>query len=167
MVNVHCRRWGFAFLSLVLLSGCGGGSSGASSQTIGGKVTGKTFTVPSGQTLTVTSDLVVNTTDSITIDGTLAIPAGINVALLSDGPVNINGSLSVAPTPALVKATTRGGSTTDTVIASSGGKIDGFGAIDGNEIVFPVGNPLQLVHPVNCHRRGATGGITGERVIPG
>ena len=44
--------------------------------------------------------------------------------------------------------------------------IDGLGAVDGDEIVFAIGDALEFIHPVDRHRVGAAEGIAREGIIP-
>jgi|GEM_PF-6285322 len=103
-------------------SGCGGSGGGGGGPTGGGSLAGNittpTFNIPAGTTKTVTGDLTVNASQGIEIDGTLVIPEGVNVALITDGPLNIKGQVTE---PAVAVATTRqssGGSGGSNIVLS-------------------------------------------------
>jgi hypothetical protein len=77
------------------LWGCGSGtpeSPGSGSGTpIGGQMNVANFTLPAGTTRTATSDLTINASGNIRIDGTLLISPGVSVALLAKGATTITG----------------------------------------------------------------------------
>jgi hypothetical protein len=84
-------------LLVILLLGCGGGGNkSAVVNPISGTITTPTYTIPAGETRTVVGNLTVNAGTGITIDGTLLVQPGVDVALLSDGDVNVNGTIGTA-----------------------------------------------------------------------
>src|SRR5690606_13724800 len=78
-------------------SGSGSGSRNGGGSGLGGTITGTAFQVPAGTTTTVTSDLVVRTTGPITIQGTLLVAPGVDVALLAGGAPDGQGSRDPPP----------------------------------------------------------------------
>ena len=63
-----------------VLMGCGGGgAAGGAINPIGGTISVVDFVIPSGQTRTVTSDLIVRVTGKIHMDGTLLLDPGVSV----------------------------------------------------------------------------------------
>ena len=84
-------------VGLLALAGCGGGGGGGPVNPIGGRLDVPSFTLPAGQTRTVTADLVVNSAGPITLDGELLITPGTSVALLADGDIAIHGPIRPAP----------------------------------------------------------------------
>lgn len=93
---VSTPRLAFPIVSaLVLLCACGGGSGG-----LRGTIRTAQYTVPAGETRTLSGDLVVRSTGSIVIDGTLRVPVGMSLALLADGDLTIRGKIEAAPSRA-------------------------------------------------------------------
>jgi hypothetical protein len=114
------------------------------------------FTIPAGQSRTVTGDLTINASDAIDIDGTLVIPPGVNVNLWSAGDIDLDGVLQAGSTPApsgrgtgpynttVVGANIRSagnhsvGTGGNLVFASSAGNVPATISIGGN-ITLPAG----------------------------
>lgn len=87
-----------------LIVGCGGSGVGGGSS-LSGTENVKSFVIPAGQTVTVSGDTTVNATQNIEIDGTLQIPEGVNVSLMTTGPLVVKGSIVEAPTSQEVQKT--------------------------------------------------------------
>jgi YVTN family beta-propeller protein len=98
--------------------GSGGGGGGGGGNEIGGTINAASFTLPAGQTRTVTSDLTVNTTGDIQIDGTLQVNPGVNVTLSAGGDLKMTGQITPTPGKAALsrRVVSRGPSAYDIVL---------------------------------------------------
>jgi len=165
------------FLAVVIILGCGGSGGGgvALPAKLEGTINTADFSIPAGQSRTVTGDLTINATSSIKIAGTLIIPAGVNVNLWSEGDIELSGNLQAgAPTPGgrgfgPYNTTVVGGNIRSSgnhsvgtggnlVFASSAGNVPATVSISGN-ITLPAG--------MNARNRNEDGQDGGAVLIGG
>ncbi|MGC4045269.1 MAG: hypothetical protein QM758_15870 [Armatimonas sp.] len=88
-----------------LLTSCGGG--GGDSSSLSGVLNVTDFSLPAGQTRSVTGDLIINATGAINIAGDLVLSPGVNVSLYANGPITVTGGFEPAPDRSRSKAISR------------------------------------------------------------
>lgn len=84
----------------LLIGACGDGDGGNDLATLGGLIETTTFNLPVGEQRRVDRDLILRTTDGITLDGDLILDLGVRVALITDGELVVRGSIAPAPVEA-------------------------------------------------------------------
>jgi probable HAF family extracellular repeat protein len=106
--------------------GCGGGggtggsqSGGGSPETLSGTINATDFQLAAGQTRAVTSDLFINATGKIDINGTLLLSPGVSVGIFARGPVHIGGAIMPAPAQSRSKAPSRIGRDSGAIVPAS------------------------------------------------
>ncbi len=120
-VNVH-----FMALLLLATAGCAGSGDGGNGATpIGGVVNAVNYVLPAGASDTVTSNLTINASNSIEIDGNLTMMPGVSVKLVCPNNLVIKGNITDSPASALAirNATALPRDLPDNNIAIDGGDV--------------------------------------------
>lgn len=133
---------------LILACGGGGGGSGGAIP-IGGTIDTDNFVIAAGETRVLTSNLKVHTTNSIRIDGTLQVPAGMSFELTSDKDATIGGKIIGDPAAPPGKRPTGDGST--------------YGDVNGINVRFSGSVSLRRGDKFYCYATGPGGSLVIAR----
>ena len=142
----------------------GSGTTGTTAgDSLGGTVDVGDFTVPAGQTTRVTSDLVINASGGVSIDGDLVadpakIGAGCGIVIRADGDVTINGTVQAGD----------GASTSATSLASirrnaAGDSATGIDGEDGAALQIVSGGNITVGNSASLICGNGTDGTSGTR----
>ncbi|MBN1492503.1 MAG: hypothetical protein JXA69_21500 [Phycisphaerae bacterium] len=105
------------------------GTGGTAPTTVGGSLDVVNLNVPSGQTTTVTSNVVINASGNVTIDGLLtaatATGTGASITIIAQGDIDIAGTVQ-AGDGAFATATTPAAAIARAGIAANGDGADGY-----------------------------------------
>ncbi|HWD41114.1 MAG TPA: hypothetical protein VG944_19860 [Fimbriimonas sp.] len=154
-MRVRLERFVLGALIGAVVLGCGGGGGSSPAAGLSGIVNTADFSIPAGTTRTVTGDLQINSTGAIEIDGTLVVPQGVSVTLISGGPLSIKGNIK-ASAATTASVTERGGGGAPT-FSIGGPSISVSGGIS-----LPIGTTALV-----CTRGAGSVTISGIYTPPG
>lgn len=156
-----------------LIAGCGGSGGGGNGGGISGTEDVKSFVIAAGHTVVVNGDLTVHATQNIEIDGTLQIPEGVSVALISDGPFVNKGAIVPATSSEVASVSDRRlerGGNPPAVFSGAPGSIFGsIGSPKGTDIDIAINSSGDLYltsvvagNGLASTKKGVDGGIGGS-----
>lgn len=131
--------------------------------TLGGTVDVANLVIPAGQTTTVTSDLVVNATGNVTIDGQLiASPSGGTgggITILADGDITIGGTVQAGDGDAASSTQTAAAMS----IAANGDAGSGTSGHNGGTVQIKAAGNLSIVEGAMISAGNGSNGTSGRR----
>lgn len=110
MISISSRIFDRGFCRAALLAvlplatfGCAGGGDGrgpSTGATLGGTINTTSYVLPAGTNVNVASNLTINASDSIEIDGSMTVSPGVTLTLVCPNKLTVKGSVKSAPSAA-------------------------------------------------------------------